>query len=92
MATPSVSAGEIHASVRAFVARITEREPEEISDTAHFIDDLEIDSLMAMEMMVSVNKKYRIEILDEEFRGITNVRDAVAVIQRHLAQEHGPGR
>lgn len=89
---PSVSPEEIRASVREFVARITERQPDEISDTAHFRDDLEIDSLMAMEMMVSVNKKYRIEILDEEFRGIRNVSDAVAVIQRHLAQDHGPGR
>ena len=78
-------AEEIRTSVREFVAKITEREPEEISDTADFRDDLEIDSLMAMEMMVSVNKLYQIEILDDEFRAIKNVNDAVKVVQRHLA-------
>lgn len=78
-------AQEIRTAVREFVAKITEREPEEINDTADFRDDLEIDSLMAMEMMVSVNKLYQIEILDDEFRTIRHVADAVKVVQRHLA-------
>ena len=91
MANRPVSSEEIRASVREFVARITERQPAEISDTAHFRDDLQIDSLMAMEMMVAVNKKYQIEILDEEFRGIESVQGAVAVVQRHLAADGGKG-
>src|SRR5439155_6171050 len=66
MTTPQVSSDDIRSTVRAFVARITEREPDEITDTTDFQNDLDIDSLMAMEMMVSVNKKYRIEIMDEE--------------------------
>jgi acyl carrier protein len=88
MVNQPVSAEEIRTSVREFVAKITERRPEEISDTAHFTDELEIDSLMAMEMMVAVNKKYRIEILDEEFRDIQNVQAAVATVQRHLAADN----
>jgi acyl carrier protein len=78
-------AEEIRTAVRDFVAKITEREPEEVADTADFRDDLEIDSLMAMEMMVAVNKMYQIEILDDEFRTIRHVADAVKVVQRHLA-------
>lgn len=89
MANEPVGAQEIHAAVVALVARIAEREPEEVSDTAHFTDDLGIDSLMAMEMMVAVNKKYRITILDEEFRAIQNVGDAVRAVQRHLAASPG---
>ena len=80
---------EIHAAVIALVARITEREPGEISETAHFVDELGIDSLMAMEMMVAVNKKYRIGIMDEEFQNIHNVADAVKAVQRHLAAKGG---
>jgi acyl carrier protein len=79
------SADEIKEAVRAFMAKITERDPTEISDTHNFEKDLDIDSLMAMEIMVSVNKKYRIEILDEEFGTIRNLDDAVKVVQRHLA-------
>ena len=79
------NADEIREAVRAFMAKITERDPSEISDSHHFAKDLDIDSLMAMEIMVSVNKKYRIEILDEEFGAIKNLDDAVKVVQRHLA-------
>ena len=79
------SADEIKESVRAFMAKITERDPDEILDSNDFEKDLDIDSLMAMEIMVSVNKKYRIEILDEEFGAIKNLDDAVKAVQRHLA-------
>lgn len=85
MATETMSSDTIREAVRAFVAKITELPPEDISDTAHFTDELGIDSLMAIEMMVSVNKRYKIEIMDDEFGTIKNVNDAVAVVQRHLA-------
>jgi acyl carrier protein len=72
-------------SVRQLVAEMTERPPSEISDTAHFVDDLEIDSLMSLEMMVAVNKRYKIQLFEEEFGAIANVNDAVMVVLRHLA-------
>jgi acyl carrier protein len=72
-------------SVRQLVAEMTERQPSEVSDTAHFVDDLEIDSLMSLEMMVAVNKRYRIQLFEEEFGTIKNVNDAVAIVRRHLA-------
>lgn len=87
MGNEKLNPTEIRDAVREFVAKITERKPSEISDTAHFRDDLEIDSLMAMEMMVAVNRKYRIEILDEEFRNISNVREAADAVLRHLATD-----
>ena len=87
MASETLNPAEVRDAVRGFVAKITERKPSEISDTAHFRDDLEIDSLMAMEMMVAVNRKYRIEILDEEFRNISNVREAADAVLRHLATD-----
>ena len=76
-------ADEIRKEVINLVAEITEREPEEISDTALFIDDLGIDSLMAIEMLVAMDKKYKIHIPEEEFGKIKNVQDAVAMVLKH---------
>lgn len=84
MAPKQVTAEEIRSAVRRLVAEITERSPDEVSDTALFLEDLGIDSLMAIEMLVAVDKKYRIQIPEEEFGTIKNVNDAVAVVQRHL--------
>lgn len=85
MPQKQITADEIRTEVRRLVAEITEREPEEVSDTALFLEDLGIDSLMAIEMLVAVDKKYRIQIPEEEFGTIKNVNDAVALVQRHLA-------
>jgi acyl carrier protein len=86
MANETVTADAIRIEVRKLIAEITEREPEEVSDTALFVDELGIDSLMAIEMLVAVDKKYKIEISEEEFGKIKNVNDAVEAVQRHLAQ------
>lgn len=85
MSNEQVTADAIRTEVRKLIAEITEREPEEVSDTASFVEDLGIDSLMAIEMLVAVDKKYKIEISEEEFGKIKNVNDAVDAVQRHLA-------
>ena len=89
MAQKQISAEDIRKEVRRLVAEITERTPEEVSDTALFQEDLGIDSLMAIEMLVAVDKKYRIQVPEEEFGTIKNVNDAVAVVERHLAAKSG---
>ena len=70
--------------MRELVAEITERSPEEVSDSALFIEDLGIDSLMAIEMLVAMDKKYKVQIPEEEFKNIKTVNDAVAIVGRFL--------
>ena len=48
-------------------------------------DELGVDSLMAMEVMVAVDKKYKINIPEDEFATIKNVDDTVTVVMRHIA-------
>ena len=72
-----ITAQQIRTEVKRLIAEVTERSPEEISDTALFEKDLGVDSLMALEVMVSIDKKYKIRIPEEEFAKIKNVDDAV---------------
>ncbi len=74
----------IKSEIKRLIADVTEREPEEVTDTASFSEDLGVDSLMAMEVMVAVDKKFKIDIPEEEFGKIKNVLDAVAVVKAHL--------
>jgi acyl carrier protein len=80
----NVTAEQIRDEVKRLIAEVTEREPEEITDTALFADELGVDSLMAMEVMVAVDKKYKINIPEDEFAKIKNVNDTVEVVQRHM--------
>jgi acyl carrier protein len=80
----AITVEHIRNEVKKLIAEVTEREPEEITDTALFADELGVDSLMAMEVMVAVDKKYKINIPEDEFATIKNVNDTVAVVQRHI--------
>ncbi len=81
---PKYTADQIRAEVKKMMAHLANRPANQISDTAVFTDDLGIDSLSAMELMVSVERQYSIVIPEEEFGAIKNVNDAVAAVQRHL--------
>ena len=82
-----ITPDHVRAEMKKLIAVVTEREPEEVSDTALFVDDLGVDSLMAMEVMVTVDKKFKINIPEEEFALIKNVDDAVITVMRYLPQE-----
>ncbi|MFZ0426502.1 MAG: acyl carrier protein [Acidobacteriota bacterium] len=80
----AITAEQVKEEVRKRVAELTEMDPAEVSDTASFIDELGVDSLMAIELMVALDKEYKIDIPEEEFRQIKNVEQAVDVVMKHL--------
>ena len=80
---------EIRTEIKRLIANVTEREPGEIPDTAHYMDELGVDSLMAMEVMIAVDKKFKIDIPEEEFNKATNVEESVAMVERWLAVHAG---
>jgi len=84
MTTGQVTETQVREEVKRLIAELTEREISEITDTALFVDDLGVDSLMAIEVMVALDKRYKIDIPEAEFNKIKNVDDAVAVVMKHL--------
>ena len=65
MTATTYTTDQIKTEVKNLVARVTEREPDEIPDDAHFMDQLGVDSLMAMEIMIAVDRKFGIDIPDQ---------------------------
>lgn len=84
MQARQITEDEVRQEIRNLIAAVTERSPDEILDTASFTDELGVDSLMAMEMMVAVDKKFKIDIPEEEFMKAVNVDEAVATVRRYL--------
>jgi len=84
MQSGQITDESIRWEIKRLIASVTEREPEDIPDDASFTEDLGVDSLMAMEVMVSMDKKFRIDIPEEEFVKVTNVNEAGAMVRRYL--------
>jgi acyl carrier protein len=83
--TTSWTEDQIRSEIKRLIANVTEREPDEIPDSAHFMEELGVDSLMAMEVMIAVDKKFKIDIPEEEFNKAKNVDESVALVQHWLA-------
>ena len=77
---------QVHEEVRARIAELTELELDEVLDDASLMDDLEVDSLMVIELMVALDKEYRIDVPDDEFEKVVTVKDVTQVILKYLNQ------
>jgi acyl carrier protein len=73
--------GAVLADLRHTMAEILDVQPETITDEAHFVNDLGVDSLMALEIMVALEKKYQIKIPEQDLRRITCLNNVYEIVK-----------
>ena len=66
---------EIRRQVRETIAGISRIDIKELSDSVNIREELGIDSLMAMEIIATVERKLQIHIDEERFTNIETVGD-----------------
>ncbi|MFC9482718.1 acyl carrier protein [Streptomyces fimicarius] len=71
--------------LREIIAEVLDVETADIGDDTSFTDDLEIDSLMALEVVVVLEKRYRVKLREEELKQVTCLRAAYGLIAQKLA-------
>jgi acyl carrier protein len=71
----------------SIVSDISGVDPEEITPDTILAKDLEIDSIKAIEIVVAVEKKYKISVRDEDIPNITTPRQIVDITKRLLGQK-----
>lgn len=63
--------------IRQIVSEIIEAEPEKITPEASFVEELGMDSMMALEILASIEKKYKVQIPEDKLTKITNLKQTV---------------
>ena len=69
--------------VKKIIAEQLGVDESEVVPTASFVDDLNADSLDLVELIMSLEEAFSVEISDEEAEGIKSVQDAVDYINEH---------
>ena len=75
---------EVLAKVKEMVASHLGRAVDEITPDSSFIEDLGADSLDLVELIMSMEDEFELEISDEDAENIITVQDAVNFIQKSI--------
>lgn len=75
---------DLERELRSIVAGIVEIEPEKISREANFVEDLGMDSMMALEILASIEKKYKIRIAEEKLGQIKNLNEVIKLAKEYI--------
>jgi acyl carrier protein len=70
--------------LRRIVAATIDEEAHRLADDSDFVDDLGVDSLMALEVLAVLEKKYGVRFAEQEMREVRTVRDAHRVVSAKL--------
>jgi acyl carrier protein len=70
--------------LRALIADVVELPVEEVTDDADFINDLEVDSLVALEIAVRLEKKYSVKMDDSELKTISSLKRVHQLLESKL--------
>ena len=77
----------IEKDIIAIISEVSGYEPEEIRPETNFFQDLEIDSIKAIEITVAIEKKFKISVRDEDVPKIATVKQAVDLISNLLEKK-----
>ncbi len=86
MTSETVTEARVREEIQQLIAELTELDQDKITDSALLVEDLGIDSLMAIEILVLLDKRYQVKIPGEEFHQIKNVREVVSAVMQRLAR------
>ena len=80
-----MSSEELIRKVTDLIAESLGGKKSEVVSAASFIDDLNADSLDIVELVMTIEKEFNIEIPDDEAEKIRTVQDAVDYIVGHVS-------
>ena len=79
-----MSKEEIFEEVRSILCREFEFSPEDVLPTSHLIDDLDLDSIDAIDLAVKLEEHVGLDLDEKELRSLRLVQDVVDVVYKHL--------
>ena len=76
----------VEETIKEIAAKILHKSDINFSDNVTF-KDLGADSLDVVQMLVAIEDKYDIELVDEDMQSITNTKEFLDYIERKIAEK-----
>ena len=78
---------DISDKIKAIICDQLMVNPEEVNDESSFVEDLGADSLDTVELIMEFEDEFGIEISDEQAEQISTVGEAIAYLEKLLADK-----
>ena len=81
---------EVKGVIRELITEIADDmdvDSEKITDSAHLVEDLELDSMALLEVLASMEKKFGISIPESEFPNLTSIDKCSETVEKYMAQK-----
>lgn len=72
---------EIHQHVTGLMSEMFELDPADLCEDAHLYDDLDIDSIDAVDLIVELKNYTGRKIAPEDFKNVRTVGDIITAVQ-----------
>ena len=82
-----MTTNNVEQEIISIISDVSGFEPEEIKPDAILQSELEIDSIKAIEITVAIEKKFKIQVRDEDVPNITTLRQAVELVSTLVSQK-----
>jgi acyl carrier protein len=84
-----VAAQDVADGLREIMAARLGLPAEQLTPEARLVEDLGLDSLDAVELAISVERKFDIEVPEEELTKLKTVADMVTLVESRIQQRPG---
>ncbi|MEU3049771.1 acyl carrier protein [Streptomyces sp. NPDC006984] len=70
--------------LRATIAEILDVDTDEVTDTADFKEDLDVDSLLALEILVALERKYQVKMEQSNLQEVRSLEATYGLLSEKL--------
>ncbi len=71
---------EVKAKIKDLVAEVLEMEPGDLKESAQFVKDLGMDSMMALEILAGIEKRFKIVIPEDKLGQFTDLNKTAEIV------------
>jgi acyl carrier protein len=79
-----LSTTSLEQDVKDLIADIIEVDVASLDSDANLVEDLGMDSMMALEILASLEKRFKIKLPEDELPKITTVNRAIEVAKKYV--------
>lgn len=73
--------------LRSLIAHILDLDVQEITDDADFVRDLEVDSLMVLEIVVRLQRQYGVKLEERDLKNVSSLPQVLRLISDRRTEQ-----